>query len=234
MARLTRRVNRQPFKGHSERWHTERQARVRARRDPVILAMYSTPQWRTLRALVLRDANYICASYRCPNRARIADHIKPHRGDAGAFFDRANLQALCKRCHDKKTARLDGGFGNPLRESYARSPHTGHASAAGNPSGGGLNQGGESRFSGGFHAARLLSRLRMQPNGKNEDAEKKRSRGGTAPNPSDDHGQRVPSLRAGLTRALSAAVAPVDTGVGAPNHLPAPVRPAIRNKLVRG
>lgn len=32
--------------------------------------------------------------------ASVADHIKPHRGDRGLFFDPANLQSLCKSCHD--------------------------------------------------------------------------------------------------------------------------------------
>jgi 5-methylcytosine-specific restriction protein A len=32
------------------------------------------------------------------------------------FWDKRNHQALCKRCHDEKTASEDGGFGNVLRE----------------------------------------------------------------------------------------------------------------------
>jgi hypothetical protein len=30
----------------------------------------------------------------------VADHIKEHKGDEQLFFDRDNLQALCKTCHD--------------------------------------------------------------------------------------------------------------------------------------
>lgn len=40
------------------------------------------------------------------------DHIIPHRGDMQLFWDHENWQALCKHCHDVKTAREDGGFGN--------------------------------------------------------------------------------------------------------------------------
>jgi 5-methylcytosine-specific restriction protein A len=29
------------------------------------------------------------------------------------FWDRANWRAMSKQCHDRKTAREDGGFGNP-------------------------------------------------------------------------------------------------------------------------
>jgi 5-methylcytosine-specific restriction protein A len=47
--------------------------------------------------------------------AAVTDHIVPHRGDAQLFWDESNHQSLCKRCHDRKTAREDGGFGNPRR-----------------------------------------------------------------------------------------------------------------------
>ena len=32
------------------------------------------------------------------------DHIMPHRGDVNLFWDPDNMQALCKQCHDAKTA----------------------------------------------------------------------------------------------------------------------------------
>lgn len=43
--------------------------------------------------------------------ATVVDHIKPHKGDKDLFWDRSNWQALCKTCHDIKTATEDGGFG---------------------------------------------------------------------------------------------------------------------------
>jgi 5-methylcytosine-specific restriction protein A len=43
--------------------------------------------------------------------ATVVDHIVPHRGDRRLFWDRGNWQSLCKPCHDRKTARQDGGFG---------------------------------------------------------------------------------------------------------------------------
>ena len=43
--------------------------------------------------------------------ATVVDHIVPHKGDRQRFWDKANHQALCKPCHDAKTAREDGGFG---------------------------------------------------------------------------------------------------------------------------
>lgn len=42
----------------------------------------------------------------------VVDHIIPHRGDMALFWDSSNWQAMNKDCHDAKTAREDGGFGN--------------------------------------------------------------------------------------------------------------------------
>ena len=46
--------------------------------------------------------------------ATVTDHIISHKGDKKLFWDRSNWQALCKRCHDIKTAKEDGGFGNKV------------------------------------------------------------------------------------------------------------------------
>lgn len=64
---------------------------------------YKTARWQHLRWQVLQDALFTCA--RCgkaeANTARlVADHKEPHRGDPTLFWDRANLQCLCKTCHD--------------------------------------------------------------------------------------------------------------------------------------
>jgi 5-methylcytosine-specific restriction protein A len=46
------------------------------------------------------------------------DHRVPHRrGDLALFWDRTNWCAMSKPCHDAKTAREDGGFGNATRNS---------------------------------------------------------------------------------------------------------------------
>lgn len=38
-------------------------------------------------------------------KSEVVDHIVPHRGSFQLFWDRRNWQALCKSCHDKKTAK---------------------------------------------------------------------------------------------------------------------------------
>lgn len=67
--------------------------------------------WNKARRLFLQD-NPLCT--RCMEKgwvvsATVVDHIEPHRGDRLLFWDRDNWQALCKRCHDRKTRSEDGG-----------------------------------------------------------------------------------------------------------------------------
>lgn len=46
--------------------------------------------------------------------ANVVDHIVPHRGDQKLFWKNGNWQALCKTCHDRKTATEPGGpFARP-------------------------------------------------------------------------------------------------------------------------
>ncbi|QYR24304.1 HNH endonuclease [Paenibacillus sp. sptzw28] len=52
-----------------------------------------------------------CARLPVPMPAEVVDHIKPHRGDTNLFWDPSNHQPMAKRCHNRKTAREDGGFG---------------------------------------------------------------------------------------------------------------------------
>jgi 5-methylcytosine-specific restriction protein A len=78
---------------------------------------YHRAQWKKLRGLCLaRDP--VCKM--CNREAStVADHIRPHRGIWALFCDLANLQGLCKPCHDKKTATEDGGFGTGPKATNA-------------------------------------------------------------------------------------------------------------------
>lgn len=65
-------------------------------------------RWRQIAKLILmRDR--ICRICRI-ERATEADHIIPK--SQGGNDSMRNLQGLCKRCHARKTAGEDGGFGN--------------------------------------------------------------------------------------------------------------------------
>lgn len=66
-------------------------------------------RWRHAR-LAFLDNNPLCAM--CQSQgllvaATVVDHIIPHRGNQDRFWDTTNWQALCKSCHDTKTATID-------------------------------------------------------------------------------------------------------------------------------
>ncbi len=74
---------------------------------------YSTSRWKRLRKLQLakeplcrlcKEQGYIVA-------ATVVDHIEPHKGDYELFYDPDNLDSMCVTCHNRKTAKEDGGFG---------------------------------------------------------------------------------------------------------------------------
>ena len=95
------------YKGKSESKRIADQSRPTAHQRG-----YTIRWHRASKAYLAR--NPLCV--RCMKRgeytaATVTDHIKPHKGDRDLFWNEANWQALCKRCHDKKTATEDGGFG---------------------------------------------------------------------------------------------------------------------------
>ena len=78
--------------------------------------MYGWP-WQKARAAYLRE-HPLCVNCKRDGRvtlAKVVDHIVPHRGRESLFWDQNNWQPMCKACHDAKTAREDGGFGNVMR-----------------------------------------------------------------------------------------------------------------------
>lgn len=113
---MKNRVFRQPFLGHSARWHAERHARINAGRDKLSVSLYSSKAWQVLRRQVLEENGYRCQWPGCAARAHAVDHIEPHDNDNGRFFDRNNLQTLCAVHHSRKTAKYDGGFGHKRQD----------------------------------------------------------------------------------------------------------------------
>ncbi|MGY3341192.1 5-methylcytosine-specific restriction endonuclease McrA [Streptomyces filamentosus] len=71
--------------------------------------VYADTRWPLLRDQVLSEEPLCRAG--CGRPPGVVDHIRPHRGDETLAFDRANLQAMCKSCHDAKTARETGFAG---------------------------------------------------------------------------------------------------------------------------
>jgi 5-methylcytosine-specific restriction protein A len=68
---------------------------------------YCSTRWQRLRAAVLTDGPF-CRACRDRGVKALAvdvDHIRKHDGVPEIFWERANLQGLCKRCHTVKTSR---------------------------------------------------------------------------------------------------------------------------------
>ena len=81
---------------------------------------YNTATWKRLRVTKLsRDP--LCELCLPPGQkiATHVDHVKPI-AEGGEPFDLDNLQSACARCHNAKTAREDGGFGNRKGERVRR------------------------------------------------------------------------------------------------------------------
>ena len=80
-------------------------------------------KWQQARAGYLRS-HPLCLAHEARGQvvaATVVDHKVPHKGDKALFWDNNNWQALCKRCHDTKTAREDGGFGRATTDSKSAS-----------------------------------------------------------------------------------------------------------------
>jgi len=74
-------------------------------------------RWQKARAGYLRSHS-LCVACTKEHRitsASVVDHIQSHKGDMTLFWSPDNWQALCKRHHDVKTAKEDGGWGNPCQ-----------------------------------------------------------------------------------------------------------------------
>ena len=68
-------------------------------------AWYKTKAWQRLRWLVLKRDLFTCQWPGCgrveaDTSQLVADHRRPHRGDAALFWDPGNLWCLCRTCHD--------------------------------------------------------------------------------------------------------------------------------------
>lgn len=61
----------------------------------------SNTRFRWMRDAFMRSHPF-CAQ--CGDLATILDHVVPHRGIARLFWDQANWQSLCTKCHGIKTA----------------------------------------------------------------------------------------------------------------------------------
>ena len=66
---------------------------------------YKLARWKRLRLDIFERDLFTCQRTTCgrligDTSKLVADHILPHRGDPDLFWSKANLQTLCKPCHD--------------------------------------------------------------------------------------------------------------------------------------
>ncbi len=90
--------------------------------------LYRTARWLRMRKAQLMQEPLcrlcIMQGYTAP--ATVVDHIQPHKGDRELFFNHANLQSLCKTCHDSLKAQVErdgyhkaiGADGFPIDENH--------------------------------------------------------------------------------------------------------------------
>lgn len=66
-------------------------------------------RWRKAKKIFL-DSHPLCVH--CMKDGKLTkavavDHVIPHRGDQNLFWDQGNWQALCIKCHNRKTRMED-------------------------------------------------------------------------------------------------------------------------------
>jgi len=115
------------WKGRCPKHTRARRRRVDRARGSASARGYGVRWRKASRAFLARPENAFCRicyaggfdpppgdRVRIITRARVVDHIVPHRGDPVLFWDEANWQSLCDErgfnCHGKKTA-AETGFG---------------------------------------------------------------------------------------------------------------------------
>jgi len=72
-------------------------------RDVTWRKLYKTARWQRLRWKVIEKAHFTCAmcgKLEGQTAKLVADHIIPHKGNEALFWDKGNLQCLCRQCHD--------------------------------------------------------------------------------------------------------------------------------------
>lgn len=97
---------------------------VERKTDKPIPVEYGSYQWKQMRQEKLK-ASPTCEMC-CAKPSEHIDHIQPV-ADGGDFFDRSNLQALCRSCHTSKTHKDIGN--NTPSLSNAKSPMSNAKSA---------------------------------------------------------------------------------------------------------
>jgi 5-methylcytosine-specific restriction protein A len=81
---------------------------------PAYYGWYDLARWKLIREKVLYAFPFCVDCDRAGRTAMstIVDHVVPHKGDSGLFWDLENLQGLCAHCHSVKTSKEDSWNNN--------------------------------------------------------------------------------------------------------------------------
>lgn len=96
--------------------HQRKKANPSGKKSDQVLKWLNSARYRNARKIFLRGR--FCAD--CHKKgflepSTVLEHKIPHCGDESLFWDSDNWQGLCESCHNRKTAKYDGGFGNIKR-----------------------------------------------------------------------------------------------------------------------
>ena len=85
----------------------QKHIRLHGRARPDYHKLYATKGWASLRLKMLAAQPLCqrCKQYNIIEPGVDVDHVISHKGDTDLFYNRGNLQVLCRRCHSWKTQR---------------------------------------------------------------------------------------------------------------------------------
>lgn len=87
--------------------HAKRDYKAQQEAKAEHAGLYNNARWRAASKAfrILNPLCKDCEKHGAIKAAEVVDHIKPHKGNLELFWNASNLQSLCKRCHDAKSAR---------------------------------------------------------------------------------------------------------------------------------
>ena len=99
--------------GPRRRAEARRQQEQAQRRGTAAERLYDARWQRASAAWRKQPENVLCVCCKANGVVKVAelvDHIIPHKGDLGRFWDQGNWQSLCDRCHQTIKRLLEQAF----------------------------------------------------------------------------------------------------------------------------
>jgi 5-methylcytosine-specific restriction protein A len=94
----------------------KKKANPSGRKSDQVKAWMNSARYRNRRKAWIKGVLCVdCYEKGIRKPAQVLDHNTPHDGDYDLFWDESNWVGRCFSHHNQKTAREDGGFGNPKK-----------------------------------------------------------------------------------------------------------------------